>query len=171
MSPKTLAAVNSKTRAILPVSLFGLPSPIDELTSHLEGRGIAIIEDAAQSIGGYRVEKADGLVAEGGAQKQKKTNDESEKRLGSEGQLGSEGRLGSEGQLGNEGQLGDEGDGTLANKKMSGGIAPISTTSFFPAKPLGCYGDGGGCNGSRRGDVQEAAWTTQPWFVSKVLPR
>ena len=26
---------------------------------------------------------------------------------------------------------------------MSCSIADISTTSFFPAKPLGCFGDGG----------------------------
>ena len=26
---------------------------------------------------------------------------------------------------------------------MAGKLAPVSTTSFFPAKPLGCYGDGG----------------------------
>jgi dTDP-4-amino-4,6-dideoxygalactose transaminase len=24
-----------------------------------------------------------------------------------------------------------------------GTLAPVATTSFFPAKPLGCYGDGG----------------------------
>jgi UDP-2-acetamido-2-deoxy-ribo-hexuluronate aminotransferase len=31
---------------------------------------------------------------------------------------------------------------TLHNRPV-GGLAPITTTSFFPAKPLGCYGDGG----------------------------
>jgi len=32
--------------------------------------------------------------------------------------------------------------GEIAGKKI-GTLAPITTTSFFPAKPLGCYGDGG----------------------------
>ncbi|MBU2971756.1 DegT/DnrJ/EryC1/StrS family aminotransferase [Pseudoalteromonas sp. C2R02] len=29
------------------------------------------------------------------------------------------------------------------NRKKSGSFGDIATTSFFPAKPLGCYGDGG----------------------------
>jgi dTDP-4-amino-4,6-dideoxygalactose transaminase len=29
------------------------------------------------------------------------------------------------------------------NKKKAGSFGDIATTSFFPAKPLGCYGDGG----------------------------
>jgi UDP-2-acetamido-2-deoxy-ribo-hexuluronate aminotransferase len=33
--------------------------------------------------------------------------------------------------------------GAEINGKKSCSIADISTTSFFPAKPLGCYGDGG----------------------------
>ena len=33
--------------------------------------------------------------------------------------------------------------GTIYNGKKSGGVAEISTTSFFPAKPLGTFGDGG----------------------------
>lgn len=32
--------------------------------------------------------------------------------------------------------------GALDNKRV-GALAPITATSFFPAKPLGCYGDGG----------------------------
>ena len=32
---------------------------------------------------------------------------------------------------------------TYDGKKVGSGIADITTTSFFPAKPLGCYGDGG----------------------------
>jgi dTDP-4-amino-4,6-dideoxygalactose transaminase len=32
--------------------------------------------------------------------------------------------------------------GTYRGRKV-GTLAPVTTTSFFPAKPLGCYGDGG----------------------------
>ena len=33
--------------------------------------------------------------------------------------------------------------GSSYKKKISGNLSDISATSFFPAKPLGCYGDGG----------------------------
>jgi len=33
--------------------------------------------------------------------------------------------------------------GALDGKRV-GNLAPVTATSFFPAKPLGCYGDGGG---------------------------
>ncbi len=33
--------------------------------------------------------------------------------------------------------------GAVRAGKRAGTLAPISATSFFPAKPLGCYGDGG----------------------------
>ncbi len=32
--------------------------------------------------------------------------------------------------------------GTIGNRRV-GALAPISATSFYPTKPLGCYGDGG----------------------------
>ncbi|WP_420860552.1 DegT/DnrJ/EryC1/StrS family aminotransferase [Algirhabdus cladophorae] len=36
-----------------------------------------------------------------------------------------------------------QGFGAGYHGKRAGGIGPLATTSFFPAKPLGCYGDGG----------------------------
>ncbi|MBD3393972.1 MAG: aminotransferase class I/II-fold pyridoxal phosphate-dependent enzyme [Chitinivibrionales bacterium] len=36
-----------------------------------------------------------------------------------------------------------QGFGGTYNGKKSGSLAEIAATSFFPAKPLGCYGDGG----------------------------
>lgn len=38
---------------------------------------------------------------------------------------------------------GAQGFGGGINDKKVGGFGDIATTSFFPAKPLGCYGDGG----------------------------
>ncbi len=36
-----------------------------------------------------------------------------------------------------------QGFGGLLNGRRAGGIGDAAATSFFPAKPLGCYGDGG----------------------------
>src|SRR5690606_23050707 len=36
-----------------------------------------------------------------------------------------------------------QGFGALYRGRRTGSICDITTTSFFPAKPLGCYGDGG----------------------------
>jgi len=36
-----------------------------------------------------------------------------------------------------------QGFGGAINNKRAGSFGDIATTSFFPAKPLGCYGDGG----------------------------
>lgn len=33
--------------------------------------------------------------------------------------------------------------GSFKGRRVGSGMADITTTSFFPAKPLGCYGDGG----------------------------
>lgn len=80
---KIEAAITNKTKAIMPVSLYGQPADFAEMAQVAEKHGLPIIEDAAQSFGApYK-------------------------------------------------------------GKKSCGITLIGATSFFPAKPLGCYGDGG----------------------------
>ena len=79
------SAISKKTKAILPVSLYGQPSNFKEINKLGNRYKIPIIEDGAQSFGS--------------------------KHYG----------------------------------KRSCSLSTIGTTSFFPSKPLGCYGDGGAC--------------------------
>jgi UDP-2-acetamido-2-deoxy-ribo-hexuluronate aminotransferase len=77
------AAITPRTRAIMPVSLYGQPPDMDELNALARRSGLALIEDGAQSFGAdYRGRK-------------------------------------------------------------SCALSTFGCTSFFPSKPLGCYGDGG----------------------------
>ncbi len=76
--------ITKKTKAIMPVSLYGQPADMDEINAIAARHGnIPVIEDAAQSFGA-----------------------------------------------------------TYKGKK-SCNLSTIGCTSFFPSKPLGCYGDGG----------------------------
>lgn len=79
------AAITPKTRAILPVSLFGQCADFDAINAVAGKHGLPVIEDACQSFGATR----------GG--------------------------------------------------RKSCSLSSIGCTSFFPSKPLGCYGDGGAC--------------------------
>ncbi len=79
------AAISDKTRAIIPVGLFGLCADMDAISTIAAQHGLPVIEDAAQSFG------------------------------------------------------------ATYKGKRSCGLSTIGCTSFFPAKPLGCYGDGGAC--------------------------
>ena len=81
-------AITPKTKAIVPVHMFGQCAPMEEIMAIAEKYKLYVIEDNAQSIGS---------------------------------------------------------DYTYANgtKKKAGTIGTIGTTSFFPSKNLGCYGDGG----------------------------
>ena len=44
-------SISSRTRAIIPVHLFGQAAPLQELTALVEARGLHLVEDCAQAIG------------------------------------------------------------------------------------------------------------------------
>ena len=80
---KLEAAITPRTRAIMPVSLYGQPADMDEINAIAARHRLPVIEDAAQSFGAeYK-------------------------------------------------------------GRQSCNLSTIGCTSFFPSKPLGCYGDGG----------------------------
>jgi dTDP-4-amino-4,6-dideoxygalactose transaminase len=52
MDPKAVERlITPRTRAIMPVHLYGHPAAIDDLAALASARGLALIEDAAQAIG------------------------------------------------------------------------------------------------------------------------
>ena len=77
------SAITPRTKALLPVSLFGQMPDYDAINAIAAKHGITVIEDAAQSFGATR------------------------------------------------------------HGRKSCGVTTIASTSFYPAKPLGCYGEGG----------------------------
>ncbi|MHC8367861.1 DegT/DnrJ/EryC1/StrS family aminotransferase [Pseudomonas sp. ZT5P21] len=77
------AAITPRTKAIIPVSLYGQCADYDAINAIAAKYGIPVIEDAAQSFG------------------------------------------------------------ATYKGKRSCNLTTIACTSFFPSKPLGCYGDGG----------------------------
>lgn len=81
-------AITPRTKAIIPVHLFGQCANMEEIMKIAQKHNLFVIEDNAQAIG------ADFIFSDG-------------------------------------------------NRKKAGTIGTIGTTSFFPSKNLGCYGDGG----------------------------
>ena len=81
-------AITPKTKAIVPVHLYGQAAPMEEIMEIAKKHNLFVIEDNAQATGSDYIFK----------------------------------------------------NGT---KKKTGTIGTIGTTSFFPSKNLGCYGDGG----------------------------
>ncbi|MDA8775859.1 DegT/DnrJ/EryC1/StrS family aminotransferase, partial [Opitutales bacterium] len=77
------SAITEKTKAIMPVSIYGQCPDMDAINAIAEKYNLSVIEDAAQSFG------------------------------------------------------------ASYKGKKSCNLSTIGSTSFFPSKPLGCYGDGG----------------------------
>ena len=67
LDPVAVASrITARTKAIIPVHLFGQPAPLQEIFALARPRGIQVVEDCAQSIGAkYRGESVGGLGAMG----------------------------------------------------------------------------------------------------------
>lgn len=58
--------ITSRTKAILPVHLFGLPANMDEIMKIANKHGLKVIEDCAQAFGAKYREKAVGSIGDAG---------------------------------------------------------------------------------------------------------
>ena len=61
------SAITSRTKAIMPVHLFGLPAEMETITRIARAHGVPVIEDAAQSIGSQYQGKSVGNIGEFGS--------------------------------------------------------------------------------------------------------
>ena len=63
MDPRKVAnAVTSRTRAVIPVHLFGQTAPVEQILDALDGSEVDVVEDAAQSQGARRNGEAAGTL-------------------------------------------------------------------------------------------------------------
>lgn len=63
MDPDAVSgAVTARTKALIPVHLFGHPAPMEELNALADRHGLAVIEDAAQAFGARYRGKAAGSL-------------------------------------------------------------------------------------------------------------
>jgi dTDP-4-amino-4,6-dideoxygalactose transaminase len=61
------AAITPRTRAVVPVHLYGRPSPMGEIMALARGRGLLVLEDAAQAHGARLRGRACGALGDAGA--------------------------------------------------------------------------------------------------------
>ena len=60
------ALITERTRAVIPVHLFGRPAPLTELARVIGDRSIAVVEDAAQAIGAVHRDRPVGGIGKVG---------------------------------------------------------------------------------------------------------
>lgn len=60
------AAINSKTLCVIPGHLFGIPSDMDAINDLCRSRGVVVVEDAAQSMGGKYKNRRLGTIGDVG---------------------------------------------------------------------------------------------------------
>jgi perosamine synthetase len=60
------AAITPRTRAILPVSLYGQPADMNHLALLAEQNGLLLLEDASQAVGAERADRMSGTWGSGG---------------------------------------------------------------------------------------------------------
>ena len=122
------AKITPRTRAIMPVGLYGQVADMDAINAVAARHGLAVIEDAAQSFGARYWGGATPPGA-GAALPPPGTTWAASLATGS----------GAAHQ--GHGPAGARPGGAPA--RQSGHLSTLGCTSFFPSKPLGCYGDGG----------------------------
>ena len=68
LDPEKLeAAIHSKTKAIMPVHLTGMPADMDPINTLAKKYGLKVIEDAAQAVGAIYKEKKVGSLGDAGS--------------------------------------------------------------------------------------------------------
>ncbi len=60
-------AITDRTRAIMPVHLFGQPADLSRLTALAERHGLGVVEDAAQAFGATCLDRKAGTLGDAGA--------------------------------------------------------------------------------------------------------
>ena len=59
-------AVTRKTKAVMPVHLYGYPADMDEIRETASSRGVRVVEDAAESLGATYKGKQTGTISDAG---------------------------------------------------------------------------------------------------------
>lgn len=119
--------ITTKTKAIVPVHLFGQCANMDEIIRIANKHNLYVIEDTAQALGAsYEMSNEIGETR----------NERGEMREQCSTPIS---------QLSSHKSHLPSPNSQISNLKSqkAGTIGNIGTTSFFPSKNLGCYGDGG----------------------------